>query len=174
MRVLLVEDEQKISAYVKFGLEESGYAVDAVFTGRDALDWAEAAPYDLIILDIMLPIMDGLTVCRELRQRGNRTPVLMLTARDAVDDRVNGLDAGADDYLVKPFAMKELLARMRALTRRTGDQPKSPTLSFADLSLDTRTHQVRRAGRLIPLAIKEFSVLECLLREPERVQIGRA
>jgi len=169
MRVLLVEDEHKISAYVKRGLEECGYAVDAVFTGRDALNWAVATNYDLIILDIMLPNIDGLTACRELRQRGNRTPVLMLTARDAVDDRVNGLDAGADDYLVKPFAMKELLARMRALTRRTGDQPKSPTLSFADLSLDTRTHQVRRAGRLIPLAIKEFSVLECLLREPERV-----
>ena len=97
MRVLLVEDEQKISAYVKFGLEESGYAVDAVFTGRDALDWAEAASYDFIILDIMLPLMDGLTVCRELRQRGNHTPILMLTARDAVDDRVNGLDAGAGD-----------------------------------------------------------------------------
>ena len=169
MRVLLVEDEHKISAYVKRGLEECGYAVDAVFTGRDALNWAVATNYDLIILDIMLPNIDGLTACRELRQRGNRTPVLMLTARDAVDDRVNGLDAGADDYLVKPFAMKELLARMRALTRRTGDQPRSPTLSFADLSLDTRTHQVRRAGRLIPLAIKEFSVLECLLREPERV-----
>ena len=169
MRVLLVEDEHKISAYVKRGLEECGYAVDAVFTGRDALNWAVATNYDLIILDIMLPNIDGLTACRELRQRGNRTPVLMLTARDAVDDRVNGLDAGADDYLVKPFAMKELLARMRALTRRTGEQPRSPTLSFADLSLDTRTHQVRRAGRLIPLAIKEFSVLECLLREPERV-----
>jgi DNA-binding response OmpR family regulator len=168
MRVLLIEDEHKISAYVKRGLEECGYAVDAVFTGRDALDWAEAAPYDLIVLDIMLPAMDGLTVCRELRQRGDRTPVLMLTARDTVDDRVNGLDAGADDYLIKPFAMKELLARLRALTRRNGDQPRSPILSFADLSLDTRTHQVRRSGHLIPLAIKEFSVLECLLREPER------
>jgi len=168
MRILLVEDEHKISAYVKRGLEESGYAVDAVYTGRDALDWVESAPYDLIVLDIMLPIMDGVTVCRELRQRGDRTPVLMLTARDTVDDRVNGLDAGADDYLVKPFAMKELLARLRALTRRVSDQPKSTMLSFADLSLDTRTHQVRRGGRLIPLAIKEFSVLECLLREPER------
>ena len=169
MRVLLVEDEHKISAYVKRGLEESGYAVDAVFTGREALDWAEAVSYDLIVLDIMLPVVDGLTVCRELRQRGDRTPVLMLTARDDVDDRVNGLDAGADDYLVKPFAMKELLARLRALTRRRGDHPKSPVLSFADLNLDTRTYQVRRSGKLIPLASKEFSVLECLLREPERV-----
>src|SRR5512145_1676819 len=133
MRVLLVEDEPKISAYVKRGLEESGYAVDAVFNGRDALDWAEAASYDLIILDIMLPIIDGQTVCRELRQRGDRTPVLMLTARAAVDDRVNGLDAGADDYLVKPFAMKELLARLRSLTRRASERSKSPILSFADL-----------------------------------------
>lgn len=169
MRVLLVEDEHKISAYVRRGLEESGYAVDAVFTGKDALDWAEAASYDLIILDIMIPLVDGLTVCRELRQRGDVTPVLMLTARGAVDDRVKGLDAGADDYLVKPFAMKELLARLRALTRRVPEQLKSPVLSFADLSLDTRTHQVRRGEQLIPLAVKEFSVLECLLREPERV-----
>ncbi len=169
MRILLVEDEHRISAYVKRGLEESGYAVDAVFDGREALDWAEAAPYDLIILDIMLPLVDGLSVCRELRRRGDRTPVLMLTARDSVDNRVDGLDAGADDYLVKPFAMKELLARLRALTRRTGDQAKSPVLSFADLSLDTRTHQVQRGGRTIPLAAKEFAVLECLLREPERV-----
>jgi heavy metal response regulator len=169
MRILLVEDEHRISAYVKRGLEESGYAVDAVFTGRDALDWAEAASYDLILLDIMLPGIDGLTVCRELRQRGDVTPVLMLTARDDVDDRVHGLDAGADDYQVKPFAMKELLARLRALSRRASEQPKSPVLSFADLSLDRRTHQVRRSGHIIPLAIKEFSVLECLLREPERV-----
>jgi DNA-binding response OmpR family regulator len=169
MRVLLVEDEHKISTYVKRRLEESGYAVDSVFNGRDALDWADATSYDLIILDIMLPIVDGVTVCRELRQRGDVTPVLMLTARGEVDDRVDGLDAGADDYLAKPFAMKELLARLRALTRRSSNHPASPILSFADLSLDTRTHQVRRAGHLIPLAIKEFSVLECLLREPERV-----
>jgi DNA-binding response OmpR family regulator len=168
MRILLVEDEHKISAYVRRGLEESGYAVDVVFTGKDALDWAEAASYDLIILDIMLPVVDGLNVCRELRQRGNVTPVLMLTARNAVDDRVNGLDAGADDYLVKPFAMKELLARLRALTRRASDQSKLPVLSFADLSVDTRTHQVRRGGQIIPLAIKEFSVLECLLRNGAR------
>jgi DNA-binding response OmpR family regulator len=169
MRVLLVEDEHKIASYVKRGLQESGYAVDSVFNGRDALDWTGAAPYDLIILDIMLPGIDGLAVCRELRQRGDRTPVLMLTARDDIDDRVNGLDAGADDYLVKPFAMKELLARLRALTRRSPEQPKASVLSYADLTMDPRTHQVRRAGQLIPLALKEFSVLECLLREPGRV-----
>jgi DNA-binding response OmpR family regulator len=169
MRALLVEDERKISAYVKRGLEEAGYAVDAVFNGKEALDWAEASPYDVIILDILLPELDGLSVCRELRRRKSPTPVLMLTARDAVDDRVAGLDAGADDYLVKPFAMKELLARLRALTRRAGDQPKSPILEFADLSLDPRTHQVRRDGRIIDLAAKEYAVLECLLREPEMV-----
>jgi len=169
MRILLVEDEHRISAYIKRGLEESGYVVDAVFNGRDALDWAEAAPYDLIILDIMLPEMDGLSVCRRLRQRGDRTAVLMLTARDAIDDRVKGLDAGADDYLVKPFAMKELLARLRALSRRGHEQSKSPLITFGDLSLDTRTREVRRGTTLIYLAAKEYAVLECLLREPERV-----
>jgi DNA-binding response OmpR family regulator len=169
MRVLIVEDERKISAYVKRGLEEQGYAVDAAYTGKEALDFAEAAPYDLILLDILLPEMDGLAVCRELRQRGNRTPVLMLTARDAIDDRVAGLDAGADDYLVKPFALKELLARLRALTRRIADVPKSPVLQLADLTLDTLTRRVKRGNKTIELAAKEYSVLECLLREPERV-----
>lgn len=169
MRVLIVEDERKISAYVKRGLEEQGYAVDAAYTGKEALDWADAAPYDLILLDILLPEMDGLTVCRELRQRGNRAPILMLTARDAIDDRVAGLDAGADDYLVKPFALKELLARLRALTRRTADVPKSPILQLADLTLDTLTRRVKRGSKTIELAAKEYAVLECLLREPDRV-----
>jgi DNA-binding response OmpR family regulator len=169
MRVLIVEDERKISAYVKRGLEEQGYAVDAAYTGTEALDFADAAPYDLILLDILLPEMDGLAVCRELRRKGNRAPVLILTARDAVDDRVAGLDAGADDYLVKPFALKELLARLRALTRRTADVPKSPVLQLADLTLDTLTRRVRRGNKAIELAAKEYAVLECLLREPERV-----
>lgn len=169
MRVLIVEDERRISAYVKRGLEEQGYAVDAVYTGRDALDWAEAAPYDLILLDILLPELDGLSVCRELRRRGQRMPILMLTARDAVDDRVAGLDAGADDYLIKPFAMKELLARLRALTRRAAEAAKSPVLQVADLSMDTLTHRVKRGGKVIELTAKEYAVLECLLREPERV-----
>lgn len=169
MRVLIVEDERKIAAYVKRGLEEQGYAVDTVFTGREGLDWAESTSYDVIVLDILLPELDGLSVCRELRQRGLRTPILMLTARDAVDDRVTGLDAGADDYLVKPFALKELLARLRALTRRTIDQPRSAVLQLADLTLDTLTHRVRRAGKLVELTSKEYAVLECLMREPERV-----
>lgn len=169
MRILVVEDERKIAAYVKRGLEEQGYAVDTVFTGREGLDWAEATSYDVIVLDILLPELDGLSVCRELRRRGLRTPILMLTARDAVDDRVTGLDAGADDYLVKPFALKELLARLRALTRRAVDQPKSPVLQVADLTLDTLTHRVRRAEKLVELTSKEYAVLECLMREPERV-----
>ena len=169
MRVLVVEDERKISSYLKRGLEEQGYAVDTAFTGVEALDWADAAPYDLVILDILLPEMDGLTVCRELRKRGSRTPILMLTARDSVDDRVNGLDAGADDYLVKPFALKELLARVRAMSRRNVEQPKTSTLQLADLTLDTLTRRVRRGEKLIELTAKEYAVLECLLREPERV-----
>jgi len=169
MRVLLVEDERKISAYVKRGLEEQGYAVDAAFTGREGLDWVETVNFDVVILDILLPEMDGLTVCRELRKRGCRAPVLMLTARDAIDDRVAGLDAGADDYLVKPFALKELLARLRALTRRAADTSKSPLLQIADLTLDTLTRRVRRGDKLIELTAKEFAVLECLMREPERV-----
>jgi len=169
MRVLVVEDERKISMYLKRGLEEQGYAVDTAFTGREALDWAEGAPYDIIILDIMLPEMDGLTVCRELRKQDNRTPILMLTARDAVDDRVSGLDAGADDYLVKPFALKELLARLRAMSRRNAETPKSSILQISDLTLDTLTRRVKRRGKIIDLTSKEYAVLECLLREPEHV-----
>ena len=169
MRVLVVEDEAIVSAYVKRGLEEQGYAVDAAHTGREALDWAAAVTFDLIVLDILLPEMDGLAVCRELRQRGLVTPILMLTARDAIDDRVDGLDAGADDYLVKPFALKELLARLRALTRRASDAPKSSELHIADLTLDTATRRVKRGGRPIELTCKEYAVLECLLREPDRV-----
>src|SRR5690349_15403858 len=137
MRILLVEDEPRISAYVKQGLEESGYATDAVSTGRDALDWAAATAYDLIILDILIPEMDGLAVCRELRSQRNRAPILMLTARDTVDDRVAGLDAGADDYLVKPFAIKELLARIRALARRTNEAPKSSLLDRKSTRLNS-------------------------------------
>ncbi len=169
MRVLVVEDERKISAYVKRGLEEHGYAVDAAFTGREALDWAEVVNFDLIVLDLLLPEMDGLAVCRALRKRECRAPILMLTARDAIEDRVRGLDAGADDYLVKPFALQELLARLRALARRAADAPKSPLLQIADLTLDTLTRRVKRGARAVELTAKEYAVLECLMREPERV-----
>ena len=169
MRILVVEDERKISAYVKRGLEEQGYAVDAAYAGREALDWAEAAPYDVIVLDVLLPELDGFSVCRELRRRGVRTPILMLTARDTVDDRVTGLDAGADDYVVKPLALKELLARLRALSRRSSEQPKTTALQVADLVLDTAAHRVQRGDKLIDLTAKEYAVLECLLRESPRV-----
>jgi DNA-binding response OmpR family regulator len=169
VRVLVVEDERKISAYVKRGLEEQGYAVDVAYTGREALDWAEAVVFDLIVLDILLPELDGVSVCRELRRRGLRAPVLILTARDTIDDRVAGLDAGADDYLAKPFALKELLARLRALARRATEAPKSPVLEIGGLSLDTLTHRVKRGDRVVELTAKEFAVLECLMREPGRV-----
>ena len=169
MRVLLVEDERKISRYVKRGLEEQGYAVDAAYTGQEALDWVNSHEFDLVILDILLPEMDGISVCKEIRKDGSRVPVLMLTARDSIDDRVAGLDAGADDYLVKPFAIKELLARLRALSRRSNEAPKDTIIQIADLSLDTLTQRVKRSGKTINLAAKEFAVLECLMREPERV-----
>ncbi len=169
MRVLVVEDERNIAAYVKRGLEEEGYAVDAAFAGREALDWISTVSYDLIVLDVMLPGMNGLEVCRELRHRGCRAPVLMLTARAAVDERVAGLDAGADDYLVKPFALKELFARLRALMRRSTDSPASTLLQLNDLTVDTLTRRVQRGGHVIELTAKEYAVLECLMREPERV-----
>jgi DNA-binding response OmpR family regulator len=163
MRVLLVEDEHKISSYIRRGLEEQGYAVDAVFTGREALDWTDTTTYDLILLDILLPGLDGLSVCRKLRERGNLAAIIMLTARDSIDDRVLGLDAGADDYLVKPFAIKELLARLRAVTRRCSEIPRSTILTIADLNLDPAAHNVTRAGKSIELPAKEFSILEYLL-----------
>jgi DNA-binding response OmpR family regulator len=169
MRVLLVEDERNIAAYVRRGLEEQGYAVDAAFAGNEALDWISTVRYDLIILDIMLPEMDGYTVCRELRNRGCRTPVLMLTARASVNERVIGLDAGADDYLVKPFALKELFARLRALARRTSEPARTTQLQMDDLVLDTLTRRVQRGGKTLELTPKEYAVLECLMREPERV-----
>lgn len=164
MRILLVEDERKISAYVRKGLEEAGHAVDAVFTGLEALRWANATAYDSIVLDILLPEMDGITVCRELRRRGFDGPILMLTALDSVDDRVAGLDAGADNYLVKPFALKELLARLRALSRRASEAPRSPIMTIADLTLDPASYQVSRAGKKIVLSAKEFAILEYLMR----------
>ncbi len=170
MRILIVEDDRKISTYLKRGLEEQGYAVDVAFTGREALEWAAVVPFDLMVLDLMLPEMDGIEVCQTLRRRGYQAAILMLTARDAIDDRVTGLDAGADDYLVKPFELKELLARLRALARRqSGQTSRRNLLQTADLSMDTRTRRVMRGETLIDLTAKEYAVLECLLREPERI-----
>jgi DNA-binding response OmpR family regulator len=167
MRVLVVEDQPNVLNYVKRALEEQGYAVDLARTGREALDWAEVVEFDLIVLDVMLPEIDGITVCRRLRSQENPAAILMLTARDTVDDRVIGLDAGADDYLVKPFNLRELLARLRALTRR--GTAKTSTLTVANLSLDTRTRVVMRNNSPIRLTAKEYAVLECLMREPGRV-----
>ncbi|MHB8645281.1 MAG: two-component system response regulator RppA [Thermomicrobiales bacterium] len=168
MRILVVEDEHKIAAFLRRGLTEEGYAVDLAYDGDEALDWCAVAPYDLIVLDLLLPKRSGIAVCRALRERGAHTPILMLTARDAVEDRVEGLDAGADDYLVKPFAFSELLARIRALLRR---EPTTQTslLQVADLTLDPATHIVMRAGAVIPLANKEYQILEYLMRNPNRV-----
>ena len=165
MHILVVEDDQRIATYLNRGLEEAGYAVDLAETGGQALDWISTVEFDLIILDILLPEIDGLAVCREIRKRDIRTPVIMLTARDAIDDRVKGLDAGADDYLVKPFALQELFARLRALSRRTLDAPKTNSLHIDDLSLNMETRQVKRGEHVIDLTTKEFAVLECLMRE---------
>lgn len=167
MRILIVEDQSNVSTYLKRALEEQGYAVDLARTGQEALDWAEVVGYELIVLDIMLPEIDGITVCRRLRSQGSQAAILMLTARDTVDDRVIGLDAGADDYLVKPFNLKELLARLRALARR--HSAKNPILRVANLSLDTRTRVVLRDNTLISLTAKEYAILECLMRESDRV-----
>lgn len=170
MRVLIVEDDPKISAFLKRGLAEQGYAVDTASTGREALEWADVVEFDVIILNVLLPELDGLAVCRTLREQGKQAAILMLTARDAVDDRVAGLDAGADDCLVKPFVLKELLARLRALLRRRNELPAlRNALTVADLTMDTRARAVTRAGQLLPLTAKEYAVLECLLREPGRV-----
>jgi heavy metal response regulator len=175
MRVLVVENEPGIAHFVRQGLAEAGYAVDLAWDGRQGLDYALAAPYDLLLLDIMLPQMDGLELLRELRRRGDKTPALMLTARDTVDDRVRGLDAGADDYLVKPFAFAELLARVRALLRRPPLQ-LGTVLRVGDLEMDTAGREVRRDGRPIELSPREYAVLEVLMRHPgqvlSRTQIG--
>jgi DNA-binding response OmpR family regulator len=168
MRLLLVEDNHRLSASLVQNLTHEGYRVDAAYDGQEGQDLAELAPYDVIILDILLPRKDGLEVCRELRQRRIHTPILLLTARDAVEDRVQGLDDGADDYLVKPFAMSELLARLRALLRR--HYPTSNgRLMCGDLVLDAATHRVERESIPIDLTPREFAVLEYLLAHPNQV-----
>ena len=168
MRVLVVEDEPQIASFIVRGLTENGYSVDLASDGHEALAWPSVAEFDVIVLDVMLPGMDGIQVCRTLRQKGVRTPILMLTARDAIEDRVAGLDSGADDYLVKPFAFAELLARLRALSRR---EPAllGAELEVGDLAMDTTTRLVNRAGRPIELTAKEFSLLEYLMRHPNQV-----
>lgn len=168
MRVLVVEDEGRITEFIRKGLTEHGYAVDVARDGEEALDWTGIAEFDLIVLDVMLPVRDGFDVCRTLRAKGIRTPVLMLTARDAVEDRVTGLDCGADDYLVKPFVFAELLARLRALSRRQ-PEVQAPVLRSGDLAMDTATRVVTRSGTRIDLTTKEYALLEYLMRHAEQV-----
>jgi len=168
MRILVVEDEAGVAGFIQQGLTEAGYSVDVARHGLDGLDYALGSEYDVIVLDIMLPKMSGLDVLREMRDRRVKTPVLLLTARDGVDDRVRGLDFGADDYLVKPFAFPELLARLLALLRRpplqTGNLHR-----MNDLEMDIAQHEVRRAGKRIELSPREFSLLELLIRHPNQV-----
>jgi DNA-binding response OmpR family regulator len=168
MRILLIEDNHRLNQSLKMSLLEEGYAVDAAYDGEEGQELAEAAPYDAIVLDILLPKKDGLEVCRALRQRRVNTPILMLTARDTVEDRVRGLDSGADDYLVKPFALNELLARLRALLRREAAQ-KSALLRVGDLTLDPASHQVRRGGQLLDLTAKLYALLEYFMRHPNQI-----
>lgn len=163
MRILVVEDEKKVAAFIKRGLEEEGYQVDAVHDGEEGVRMAMDDPYDLLILDVMLPGKDGLSVVRELRQSGSVTPVLMLTARDATDDIVAGLDAGSDDYLTKPFAFAELSARVRALARRLG-RDRGAELVVADLRIEPISRKVWRGEKEIELTIKEYGLLEFLVR----------
>lgn len=168
MRILVVEDEHKIANSIKKGLEQETFAVDVSYDGTNGYDMAVTEEYDLIILDLMLPGMDGGTICKKLRSQKIHTPILILTAKGELHDKVEGLDSGADDYLVKPFAFEELLARVRAIARR----PKkvlSPTLSIEDLELNPKTFEVKRAGRPIKLSKKEFSLLEYLLRHPKTI-----
>lgn len=168
MRILVVEDESKINRSVCQALREEAYAVDSAADGEQGEELALINEYDLIILDLMLPKRNGLVLCRGLRERGITTPILMLTAKDTVEDRVIGLDSGADDYLIKPFYMDELLARARALLRReTG--VKSTTLQVADLTMDTSSHRVTRAGGAVELTSKEYAMLEYFMRNPDQV-----
>ncbi|MGH9627585.1 MAG: response regulator [Bryobacteraceae bacterium] len=172
VRVLLVEDEADAARLLAKGLREQAFAVDVAGDGATALQKIHANPYDLIILDLLLPVLDGLAVCREIRRRGVVSPVLMLTALDQVQDRIAGLDTGADDYLAKPFDFGELLARVRALLRR-GPALQDPILRLADLVVDTRARTVRRGGRNIELTAKEYALIEYLVRRGGEV-VGRA
>jgi len=168
VRILVVEDEEKVASFIRKGLEEERYAVDVALDGEEGLELAELNPYDLIVLDLMLPGLDGFRFIQRLRAQGVHTPILVLTARDSVGDKVKGLDLGADDYLTKPFAFAELLARIRALLRRGAPQAP-PVLQVADLTLDPAARRVTRAGRPIELTAKEFALLEYFMRHAGRV-----
>lgn len=167
MRVLVVEDEHKIANSIKKGLEQESYAVDVVFTGDDGYGLATTEEYDLIILDILLPGINGIEIAKKLRNQQIHIPILMLTAKGQLEDKVVGLDSGADDYLTKPFAFEELLARIRALTRRPKDS-LGTILTVEDLTLNTATYQVKRDNKIIPLSSKEYALLEYLMRHPNQ------
>ena len=166
-RLLVVDDDPDVRGSLERALRHAGYAVTTAVHGADALDSVARSPVDLIVLDVLMPMVDGFDACRRLRERGDATPVLVLTARDAIDDRVTGLEVGADDYLVKPFALRELIARVRALLRRS--QSRRDVLGYADLTLDVTTRTVTRDGQVIPLTRIEFGLLELLLLNAERV-----
>jgi len=168
VKVLLAEDEPRVARVIAKGLRENAYAVDIARDGEQAVYYAGVNEYDLVILDVMLPAKDGYTVCRELRAGGLRTPILMLTARAGVEDKVAGLDSGADDYVIKPFDFQELLARLRALLRRAA-QFRPAIIRVADLELNTGTHGVTRAGKAIPLTAKEYALIEFLMLNENRV-----
>jgi two-component system, OmpR family, response regulator MprA len=167
MRILVVDDEPAVRTSLERALALEGYTVDLAADGAAALNRLAAAPPDAVVLDVGMPRVDGLEVCRRMRRAGDRTPVLMLTARDAIDDRVDGLDAGADDYLVKPFALRELRARLRALLRRVDHATE--TLRYADLALDPGAHEVHRGERRVDLSRTEFTLLELFMRHPRQV-----
>lgn len=168
MKILVVEDEHLIANSIKKGLEQEHHAVDVCYTGTEGYDMAATEDYDLIILDLMLPGMDGMTICRQLRKDNIHIPILMLTAKSQIRDKVQGLDAGADDYLTKPFAFEELLARVRALTRRPKNTFNS-TLRIGDLELNTKSFEIKRDNKIILLSSKEFSLLEYLMRNANKI-----
>jgi DNA-binding response OmpR family regulator len=168
MRILIVEDDRKLARQLKKGIDEFGYSSTLAFDGREGLETAQVSEFDVLVVDVMLPKLDGISIVRQLRQRRIGTPILLLTARDTPDDISTGLDAGADDYLTKPFAFKVLLARLRALARRRQVDPQT-LLRVADLSLDPATHEVKRSGTLVGLSRTEFVILEMLMRNPGRV-----
>lgn len=168
MRVLLAEDEQDLNNIIVKKLNSEGYTIDACFNGQEALDFMSVAEYDVVILDIMMPKMNGLEVIQEMRRNGNTTPVIFLTARDSIEDRVKGLDMGANDYLIKPFSFEELMARMRVMTRHVAGVQTS-VYTLADLSVDVSAHMVKRGDEVITLSAKEFSLLEYLIRNKGKV-----
>ena len=168
MRILLVEDEKDLAAIVRQGLEEEGYTVESAYDGEEGLYMAENLPVDLIILDIMLPLIDGLSILKSIRKKGMTTPVLLLTARDAILDKITGLDTGADDYLTKPFVFGELLARVRSLIRRKATV-KEAVIRIADLEINTADHEVRRGGKTIALSAREYALLEYLAYKKDSV-----